>query len=247
MEFTEKKIVFKILVSICLVVCLPFDALAQEWERVLEQDGIVVYERQRPDAPMRDFRAEMVLDSSPASVLALFDDTEQTPQWFAHCRRLERIAEITPDEHFLYNITEFPWPLKDRDAVLHSIRTFEKENKRFVIDYQSDEKYAYPSAEPGLVRVNHVEGQWTITPLGPHRTLVTSRVYADMGTLLPGWTLNPFFREATHLTFVNLRQTAQSPEYRDAIPSRELLERLGISAESLSAKGPVADSSRHSR
>lgn len=214
------------------VVAFSFSgAFAQEWERVLEKDGIIVYERQRPDAPVRDFRAEMVIDSSPLSVLALMDDTEQAPRWFSQCRRLARISEISPDEHIVYNITRFPWPMRDRDAVLHSVRRFEKENKRFVIDYWSVDDIPCPSAEPGLSRVFAIEGQWGVTSLGRDRTLVTSRIQMDLGTPLPGWTLNPFLREATYQTFVNIRQVVQEPKYRDATPTLEYMQRFGVPAD----------------
>ncbi|MFZ5563188.1 MAG: START domain-containing protein [Thermodesulfobacteriota bacterium] len=204
-------------------------AFAQEWERVLEKDGIVVYERQRSNAPVRDFRAEMVIDSSPLSVMALMDDTEAAPRWFTHCRRLVRVSEISSDEHIVYNITRFPWPMRDRDAVLRSVRRFEKENKRFVIDYRSVDNISCPPAEPGLSRVVTIEGQWGVTALGRDRTLVTSRIQMDLGTPLPGWTLNPFLREATYQTFVNIRQVVQEPKYRNAMPTPEYMQRFGVS------------------
>jgi uncharacterized protein YndB with AHSA1/START domain len=69
---------------------------------------------------------------------------------------------------------------------------------------------------PGSGNVKDHHGSWTLTPLGPGRTLAVLRLYTDPGGLTPQWAVDRGTRETIPWIFHGLRQHVRRSRYDGA-------------------------------
>ncbi|RLC33192.1 MAG: hypothetical protein DRH32_01685 [Deltaproteobacteria bacterium] len=196
------------------------------WEKVVEKNGITVYERSITGRPIKVFKAESVFECAPMQVIALLMDRDAASRCFPHCRVFKLLEDLSPYDGLFYCIFDFPWPLKARDAVLRSRRTYDPVRGMFTIRYWADSSSDYRMPGRMMIRVASMEGEWTVTGIEDGRTRVTNRLYADPGGSLPYWVFNTFFRDAAYSAFVNMKKAVSDEKYRDALSDGKIIRRF---------------------
>jgi len=66
---------------------------------------------------------------------------------------------LSDSEKVVYNRTHAPWPVADRDAVLHNIARFDAAAERVELDFWSVEDAKEPPVK-GVVRMPFLRGHW---------------------------------------------------------------------------------------
>ena len=72
-----------------------------------------------------------------AAILAVFNDVPHATEWMDSCNGSRAVADIGDREKVVYNRTHAPWPVADRDAVLHNVARFDAAERRVELDFWS--------------------------------------------------------------------------------------------------------------
>jgi len=108
----------RILVCIVLL-CLSVTDLSA-WELEYDQDGIKVFTQVIEGSSFKAFRGEVFVETSLRNLVAHHTDIEQMKNWLQDCEESELIQKVSDRDFYIYQRTTAPWPVSDRDYVLHS-------------------------------------------------------------------------------------------------------------------------------
>ncbi len=183
-----------------------------EWKLNTEKDGIKIYTCQVPDSKVKAVKVECEIQASASQLVALIMDVNTSTDWVYHTRRCAMIKQVSPSELYYYSEVSLPWPAEDRDFVAHLTVTQNPDTKVIVIDGP-----AVPGLVPekkGIVRIDHSNGKWTITPCGSDHIKVEYTLHVEPGGSLPSWMVNMFATQGPLQIFEKLKLELQRPAYK---------------------------------
>ena len=132
------------------------------WVLSKQSDAIKVFVRNTPGSLIKSFKGEVSVSAKLTSLIALIDDTKIYPQFFYQCKSAKKIKEVGNNQSYKYIVTGMPWPVKDRDVIVHSVISQNKQSKQVEIKMQ-----AAPTLMPiekARVRIKKMSGRWLLTP-----------------------------------------------------------------------------------
>jgi hypothetical protein len=187
--------------------CVAQPAVATEaWRRVDEADGVVVDVREVEGMDFPEFRGIGVVSAPMLHVAAVLADLTRTCQWTARCAAVREVSRKSEFDRIFYTRTSAPFPVSDRDAVLHATFTGNlKEQQELVIRMVSTTSPLEP-VHDGVVRIPYLRGQYTLTAASPTQTRVEYRVIANPGGWLPTWLVRQSSKDIPRDTLLGLRK-----------------------------------------
>lgn len=196
-----------------------------EWEKTKEEDGITVYYRDAPTSSIKEVLIELDIETSLSALMAALHDIDSYTEWVYKMPEAREVLDSHSDhEVFYYSRSDFPWPLSDRDMVVRS--TFQQDPVTKVITSRS---VAVPDALPreaDMVRIEHMDITWTITPKEEGGVHIEYRFASDPGGALPAWLINLALDKGPLGTFRGLRKELTKRKYRYAsVPGVQELAR----------------------
>lgn len=189
---------------------------ADDWTLARDSHGIKVWTRLEAGQALRTFKAETVVESRLAALVSLMLDTDQASAWMYRISRVDVLRRDDSQGRFVLRVlTDFPWPLNNRDAVVEG-RLWQDE-KTGVVTIRSHAVPAgsYPQ-DPDYVRMPAFEGGWQFRPLAQGRVEVTMTGRADPGGVIPAALVNLIIHETPYQTLRGLQRVIAEKRYQDA-------------------------------
>ena len=90
------------------------------WEVITREGGVVVSEKTFEDRDLPIFRGVGYIDAHILDILAVLNDTTRATEWMHNCADAVLITTKGDYERTVYNRTDAPWPVNDRDVVVKS-------------------------------------------------------------------------------------------------------------------------------
>lgn len=202
-------------IGVALVVS-PSSAAAQ-WKQAKSGDGVTVYTRVVGDSSLKEFKAVTQVKARLAAVVALIDDLDNYRSWFADCKEARTLKRVSPTESYTYFVNRAPFPVSDRDMVLHIQMTQDLATR--VINVKLTGEPGYFPTQSGRVRVPKLHGSWRLSPGADGTVLVQYQVHSEPGGSVPDFMANNAVADGPFKTMKNLRKAVQLEKYRTAHPS----------------------------
>jgi len=184
---------------------------AQDWNLHKDYDGIEVYTRKIDGFDIKDVRIRTKLQTSMQELIAALEDFGLQDSWVKNTNESRKIEQITPTHYFFYIGTDFPFPAKDRDAVIEYKRSLDAENNNVFIEYK-----AHPDRMPkasDFIRMPSLDATYTLTPLEQGWIDVDYFIRADIGGSIPNWIINLAISKGPKDTMVALKKVLASGQY----------------------------------
>lgn len=158
---------------------------AADWDVRHDKNGIQVSVRAVEGSAYKEFKGTGVIPGPLDKVLDRILDTGAYASWFpdvSESRFLER--QGTRQSHYV--VTDFPWPVTDRDTVwVYDVtRSAAEAGIKVTVTPQ-----ALPEVD-GLIRVSEVRGAWTFSAVDANTTRVTWQLHYEPAGRVPGWLAN---------------------------------------------------------
>lgn len=159
----------------------PSDA-TEEWQLQKRDNQISVYTREVEGSPYLEVKAIALIDAPMARVVQYLGDGDGCSQWRAMCKSSRVIDRPSQQERRVYLVLDFPWPVSDRDVVMHSATDIDPQSRTAKVRLQSDSAQ-YPEGE--YVRAEST-GRYILRPVGETKVEFTYIMHTD-----PGGDLSP--------------------------------------------------------
>ena len=182
----------------CFIFVLLACPVFAEWRQHHEEDGVTILLRDVEGSKYKEFKASVVINTTPANALALLQDNAACPRWVNACESSNIIEEISKTERIFHQITNLPFPAKSRDAVFHGVVEYNNDNSISIILSSAHDKIP-PTRN---VRIIETRGRYDIEPLDNGAIRFTWQHFVDPAGSLPAWIVNSMM---TNLPFKSLQ------------------------------------------
>lgn len=181
-------------INICLLILgfvLACTAQGQSsWKLTQEKDGIRVYQSDLPGTSFKRVKVECTLEGTYDKLVSILCNVDTHKNWVYSNKTSYLLKRISPTEFYYYTETAMPWPVQNRDAVMH-VKVHRDSLNRFVTITETARPNFIPPKN-GKVRVPRSVVGWTATMPRPNTLRIVYLFEADPGGELPAWLVNSF-------------------------------------------------------
>jgi hypothetical protein len=183
---------------------LSTSTFGQGWEVKKEKEGIQVFTKTNPNSPFHLLKAECDLAANSAEILDLILDISKHKDWVYNTVQSVLIKRISANEVIYYGETFAPWPVSNRDLVIHLTAITDSTTGICTIKALSE-----PNLKPivkGKVRVPRSQSVWKLIPINASKTHIIYTLDIDPGGNLPAWLVNYASVEGPYLSFQKMKR-----------------------------------------
>ncbi|MBI5858150.1 MAG: hypothetical protein HZB42_10960 [Sphingobacteriales bacterium] len=172
------------------------------WKPQKDKNGIKVYLSDVAGSSFKAIKVECTLTGSYAKLIALLTNVSGLKNWIYHNKTSYLLKQNSPLDFVYYSETSMPWPLSNRDVILH-LKINTDSLPKFLSIKGYNEPHFFPEI-PGIVRVPHYKANWTVTMPTAQSLHISYILEIDPGGSIPAWLANSFADKGPFGTFSNL-------------------------------------------
>lgn len=181
---------------------------------ILDKNGIKIWSYRLPDSPYHGFKAVTTVKSSLTGAVAMVMDTQAANRWLYRTLAVEPIQLQNNSMDFLIRVvSDFPWPFKDREAIVKGKITQDSNSHCVTIDSQSLDDYPISDNHERMPRV---EGGWLFRPLANGMVEVTMTGHADLGGAVPAVIVNLLIQEHPYQSLLAMKKIIGESRFQTA-------------------------------
>lgn len=198
-----------------LLTCFLSTLQAQDnegWILKNEKNDVKVFYRKTSD--IYELKLITSIKSSLSGLVTLLSEVENYPGWGYKVAESRLVSQASDKESVYYSKLDFPWPLDDRDIIMHNHIVQDPISRKIVAT-----SVAVPATLPennGVVRIKTAKTKWTIVPGQGGWLYVEYYIYSDPGGSLPDWLVNMAIDVGPRETIKNIRGYVSQPKYQSA-------------------------------
>jgi hypothetical protein len=195
------------LLLLTMTLIIPTTALTTEAEWTLEKDAehIQLYTRPVPGSPFLEVKATTLINAPMQKVADAFGYGEGCSDWRALCKSSEVLSTVSDTERYVYLVLDLPWPLSDRDMVIHSTARMDPAAKTATVQLESASS-RHPARDYVRAESN---GEYTIRAISEDQVEFTYIMHTDLGGDLSPEVINPQVASSTFTDIAQLRLLAE--------------------------------------
>lgn len=174
-------------IYLILFTLLQIKGIAQkDWIFKNERNGVKVYYKKTSE--VYELKMTTSVKTSTDGIIKLLSEIEHFPNWIYSVKSSKLVRRVSDTESFYYILLDFPWPLNDRDMIMHSKLEVDKE--RGII-------YSRSSAAPNLLppvedvtRITHADLEWKLFQPKNGFLYFEYTNHTDPAGKIPDWLIN---------------------------------------------------------
>jgi hypothetical protein len=180
-------------------------AFAQkDWSLVNNGSWIQVYKSDMSNSTYKRIKVECTIDGTIDKLVQVLNDVNNHKNWIYNTKNAYIIKRVSSSEYYYYTETSLPWPMQNRDAVVHI--KFQKDNANHSLNIIAVGEPGYLSSVSGKVRVPRSANTWEVTVPEANKLHIIYIFEADPGGSLPSWLVNSFVNKGPYESFKKLAE-----------------------------------------
>jgi START domain len=199
MKCIKKKFVCLFLLSTLVTVTVYSQ---YNWKLTRDQDGIKVYESEVKNSNFKNIKVECVLPGTYDKLMAILNDVSRHKEWIFRSKTSNILKRNSPRDFYYYTETSMPWPMSNRDAVIHLTMNLDSLNRFLKITGTGVPNFI--PEKSGKVRVPRSSVNWYVTMPSSTSIKIVYTFDADPGGTLPAWLVNMFADKGPYESFKKL-------------------------------------------
>lgn len=140
----------------------------------------------------RELRAEFTVNGSLAKMREVLQNERLSRQWMKGVKDYSLIG-TTGDNWKAYIQYDIPWPLNNQDCIINYTSNLSGNGTSLTIKMNSQPDFL--PKKPGVERISHLSGCWTITGVTEKNCRVVYTVYSEQKARFPRWATDPIIQQ----------------------------------------------------
>jgi hypothetical protein len=192
-----------LLLSFCCA-AVPFAFGQPNWKLTKDKDGIRIYQRDIKNSDFKGIKVECILQGNFDKLIAIINNVGNYKNWVYNNRAASPLKRISAYEFYYYTEAYLPWPLDNRDAVMHTIITKDSLNRFLKISSTAVPNFI--AAKSGKVRIKKSTINWYVTRPSSNTIQIVYTFETDPGGNVPAWLVNSFADKGPYESFRKLAE-----------------------------------------
>lgn len=189
----------------CGFLILQLSVAAQyNWKPEKQKNGIQLFLSETAGSKFKAVRVECTFPGNFSKLISVITNVPSFNQWIYNTKFSKVIKNFSPLEYVYYTETNMPFPLSNRDAVIH-MRINTDSLPRFLTITGTGEPESLPDI-PGRERVPHYKTWWRVTMPTTQTVHISYILEINPGGSLPAWIVNSFIDKGPYETFMKLKE-----------------------------------------
>jgi len=184
----------------CLFISFAFSQ--PSWKLTKNKDGIQVFQRDAKNSNFKNIKVECTLQGSFEKLIAIINNVNHYKDWVYNNKATSLLKRVNGYEFYYYTETFLPWPLDNRDAIMHTRITKDSLNRSLKINSTAVPNYLATKA--GKVRITRSEINWNVTKASSNSIRIVYTFETDPGGNVPSWLVNNFADKGPYESFQKL-------------------------------------------
>lgn len=208
-QFEIMKKHFKLIILLVLVSCKSFSQ-ENQWRFVKETSGVKVYYRSTANSNLNEVKIQTIFNSKLSTIVEALRDVNAYRDWVYKTDFSYTVNEFGKFEMEYYNKLNFPFPLDDRDVVIHSKISQDPQTK--IVTSVSYAKLDIIPEKKNVIRIKDFHSKWTFVA---KKDMVFGEYIfkSNPGGNIPAWLINLSLDEGPIKTIQNLKQQLHLEKY----------------------------------
>ena len=173
-----------------------------KWKLSKDKDGIKVYQSELQHSSYKAIKVECLLEGNYDKLIAVLRNVSGQKDWVYHNKTAYIVKQVNPYEFYYYTEATLPWPMSNRDAVVHL--KMDRDSLNRFLKIMSVSVPDYISEKSGIVRVTKSTISWNVTMPTTNRINIIYIFEAEPGGSIPAWVANAFVDKGPYETFKKL-------------------------------------------
>ena len=186
-------------------------AQKKDWTLKNEKEGVKVYYRSTGD--VHEVKLATSIQTSFSSLVHLFSEVENFPKWGYKVVESRLLKRVSDTEIYYYSKLDFPWPLNDRDIIMHSVLI--QDAATGIITAKSVAVPDYVPEVKDVVRMKTANTVWSLYPGEKGWRYIEYYIYSKPGGNIPDWLVNMAIDVGPRETIKSIKKILQQPAYRE--------------------------------
>lgn len=182
------------------------------WKLIKNKDGIKAYTRETESSDIKQVKIKTNLKSTLSALVSIVKDVNSHKNWIYSCKKTKIIKTVSDTEHYYYNESGAPWPVRNRDIITHAVMKQNKITK--VVTITSIGFPNYIDEIDGIVRIKKLNAKWKFVPKKNETVDLTFYLLIDLGGGLPAWLVNMAIADGPFETVLNMTKEVQKEKYQ---------------------------------
>jgi len=175
-------------ITILSVLFIALSLFAQDnWKLEKDKNGIKVFTRKTTKASMKESMTEIFVKGTPNQIIKEFKDIENHKTWMHRISTSQLLKKVNENEFQVYYIASAPWPVSNRDIVVHYNIKKEANGNYTIISTGTPNEIPKKS---GLVRITKSYSTWELIEQKDGNTKIVYTSLSEPGGSLPEWLVN---------------------------------------------------------
>ena len=181
------------------------------WTLKLNKEGIKVYTKNLENSPYKAIKTICTINASVKKVTAVLLDVNTGADWIYATKKCTLLKQVSPLELFYYSEIAIPWPVSNRDFIVH-LKVWQ-DKKTGIVTVEGDNKPTYLPEYKNIVRIQQSYSKWLVIPLPNGQVQIEHLLQVDPGGAVPAWLINMFATKGPYESFKNLRLQVKKQLY----------------------------------
>lgn len=183
----------------CFVFCVSVAFGQSNWKLSKDKDGIQVYQKDSKNSGFKSIKVECTLEGNFDKLIGIINNVPHYKDWVYNNKTTSLLKRISPYEFYYYTEAYLPWPLDNRDAVMHTKITRDSLNRFLKVNSVAVPNYI-PSKDD-KVRIQRSDINWYVTRVSSNSIHIVYTFETDPGGNVPAWLVNSFADKGPYESF----------------------------------------------
>jgi len=174
------------------------------WKLTKDKDGIQVYQKDLKNSNFKSIKVECTFEGSFDKLISIINNINNYKEWVYNNKTTSLLKRISAYEFYYYTEAYLPWPLDNRDAVMHTKITRDSMNRFLRINSVAVPNFIPPKT--GKTRISRSDINWYVTKHSFNTIHITYTFETDPGGNVPVWLVNSFADKGPYESFKKLAE-----------------------------------------
>ncbi|MCB0507166.1 MAG: hypothetical protein R2739_06950 [Chitinophagales bacterium] len=194
----------KIVAVITLLIMMGQTFAENNWKLEKNENGIKIWNRKKENSALKEFKAIMILNTTPENLINFFKNTTLYDKWMYKVDdgSVKVIKRINSDDYYTYMTISAPL-IKTRETITHMV--FHSKDDEGNTTITLDGAPTLLPKNNNYVRINDTKGYFKIIPIGNGKVELVHQAWASPGGSIPDFLANISSVDCPYYMFTKIK------------------------------------------